>query len=191
MLSLRGLVRGCATVTLTKPLRILHKRALSDSVLELLPDQGQVLDLTCGEGLDASEVLMNTDCKLLGVDWDTSKMPLTTSSLQKQFGQDRFNGLACRASEIGPLLRKCQVSPLSTMVMLDMGPSQEQVKDHMRGMDIRQDGPLDGRYCREDGTTSLSEILATATEETLTLVLKKYGGVVRAWMISREIVESR
>ena len=77
------------------------------------------------------------------------------------------------------------------MVMLDMGPSQEQVKDHMRGMDIRQDGPLDGRYCREDGTTSLSEILATATEETLTLVLKKYGGVVRARMISREIVESR
>lgn len=62
-----------------KPSRILHKRALSDSVLELLPEEGQVLDLTCGEGLDASEVLSNTNCKLLGVDWDHSRMPSTTN----------------------------------------------------------------------------------------------------------------
>ena len=62
-----------------KPLRMLHKRALSDSVLELLPEEGRVLDLTCGEGLDASEVLTNTNCKLLGVDWDPSRMPSTTS----------------------------------------------------------------------------------------------------------------
>ena len=190
-----------------KPLRILHKRALSDSVLELLPEEGQVLDLTCGEGVDASEVLTNTNCKLLGVDWDSSRMPATNSrftflllqtivcpflfSLQNQFGQDRFNGLVCRASEVVPLLRKCQMSPLSSLVMLDMGPSQEQVKDRMRGMDICLDGPLDGRYCREEGITCLSEVLATATEETLTMVLKKYGGVVRAKVLAREIVESR
>ena len=62
-----------------KPLRILDKRTLSDSVLELLPEEGQVLDLTCGEGVDASEVLTNTNCKLLGVDWDPSIMPATTN----------------------------------------------------------------------------------------------------------------
>ena len=61
-----------------KPLRMLHKRALSDSVLELLPEEGQVLDLTCGEGLDASEVLTKTNCKVFGVDWDPSRMPSTT-----------------------------------------------------------------------------------------------------------------
>jgi len=83
------------------------------------------------------------------------------------------------------------MSPLSSLVMLDMGPSQEQVKDRMRGMDIRLEGPLDGRYCREEGRTSLSEVLATASEETLMMVLKKYGGVVRARVIAREIVESR
>ena len=79
----------------------------------------------------------------------------------------------------------------SSLVMLDMGPSQEQVKDRMRGMDIRLEGPLDGRYCREEEMTSLSEVVATATEEALTMVLKKYGGVVRAKVIAREIVESR
>ena len=95
-------------------------------------------------------------------------------------------------SEVGPLLRKCLTSPLCNLVMLDMGPSEEQVKDHTRGMDIRLEGPLDTRYCREEGRTrSLSEVLATTTEETLTLVLKKYGGVVRAKVIAREIVESR
>ena len=83
------------------------------------------------------------------------------------------------------------MSPSSSLVMLDMGPSQEQVKDRMRGMDIRLEGPLDGRYCREEGRTSLSEVLATASEETLMMVLKKYGGVVRARVIAREIVESR
>ena len=62
-----------------KPLRIVHERSLSDSVLELLPEEGQVVDLTCGEGLDASEVLRNTNCKLLGVDWDPSRMPFTTN----------------------------------------------------------------------------------------------------------------
>ena len=61
-----------------KPLRMLHKRALSDSVLDLLPEEGQVLDLTCGEGLDASEVLTKTNCKVFGVDWDPSRMPSTT-----------------------------------------------------------------------------------------------------------------
>lgn len=174
-----------------KPLRMLHKRALSDSVLELLPEEGQVLDLTCGEGFDASEVLAKTNCKVLGVDWDPSRMPSTTNSLQSRFGRDRFNGCVCRASEVGPLLRKSQMNPTSSLVMLDMGPSQEQGKDRMRGMDIRLEGPLDGRYCREEETTSLSEVLATATEETLTRVLKKYGGVVRAKVIAREIVESR
>lgn len=174
-----------------KQLRMLHKRALSDSVLELLPEEGQVLDLTCGEGFDASEVLTKTNCKVLGVDWDPSRMPSTTNSLQSRFGRDRFNGCVCRASEVGPLLRKSQMNPTSSLVMLDMGPSREQVKDRMRGMDIRLEGPLDGRYCREEETTSLSEVLATATEETLTRVLKKYGGVVRAKVIAREIVESR
>jgi len=174
-----------------KPMRMLHKRALSDSVLELLPEEGHVLDLTCGEGLDASEVLTKTNCKVFGVDWDPSRMPSTTDSIQSRFGRDRFNGCVCRASEVGPLLRKCQINLSSSLVMLDMGPSQEQVKDRMRGMDIRIEGPLDGRYCREEETTSLSEVLATATEETLTRVLKKYGGVVRAKVIAREIVESR
>jgi len=151
-----------------------------------------VLDLTCGAGFDASELLSNTNCKLLAVDWDTSIMPLTTHSLQSKFGQDRVNGLTCQVSEVGPLLRKCLPSPLCNLVMLDMGPSEEQVKDHTRGMDIRVEGPLDTRYCREEGRTrSLAEVLATSTEETLTLVLKKYGGVVRAKVIAREIVESR
>ena len=70
----RGFI--CRSIT---PLRMLHKRAFTDSVLELLPEEGQVLDFTCGEGLDASEVLSNTNCKLLGVDWDPSRMPSTTS----------------------------------------------------------------------------------------------------------------
>ena len=83
------------------------------------------------------------------------------------------------------------MKPSFNMVMLHMGPSQEQVKDRMRGMDIRLEGPLDGRYCREEKITSLSEVLSTATEETLTMLLKKYGGVVRAKVIAREIVESR
>ena len=83
------------------------------------------------------------------------------------------------------------MNPTSSLVMLDMGPSREQVKDRMRGMDIRLEGPLDGRYCREGEIISLSEFLATATEETLTRVMKKYGGVVRAKVIAREIVESR
>ena len=199
----RGFI--CRSIT---PLRMLHKRAFTDSVLELLPEEGQVLDLTCGEGFDASEVLKSTNCKLLGVDWDHSRMPSTTSrftsfvvnqtnlcvcpfSIQSRFGQDRFNGCVCRVSEVGPLLKKCQMNPSSSLVMLDMGPSQEQVKDRMRGMDIRLEGPLDGRYCREEEIISLSEFLATATEETLTRVMKKYGGVVRAKVIAREIVESR
>ena len=71
---LRRILRHCP---LNRKTDILHKRALSSSVLELLPDEGQVLDLTCGAGLDASELLSNTNCKLLAVDWDTSIMPLT------------------------------------------------------------------------------------------------------------------
>ena len=62
-----------------KPLRIPNERSLSDSVLEQLPDEGQVVDLTCGEGLDASKVLRYTNCKLLGVDWDSSRMLSTTN----------------------------------------------------------------------------------------------------------------
>jgi 16S rRNA (cytosine1402-N4)-methyltransferase len=75
-------------------------------------------------------------------------------------------------------------------VLLDLGVSSPQLDDASRGFSFRRDGPLDMRMDPDSGM-SAAEWLATASEQDIGGVIKRYGEERFAKQIARAIVAAR
>lgn len=167
------------------------KRLFSSAVIcQHIPAEGLVLDLTCGLGQYSKSVLTHTNCKVLGIDCDSSLIPIF-NDLQSEFGLDRFCGEIGLASNASHVMKRRGFGPKVDVVMVDLGVNENQAKDPNRGLDVRLPGLLDCRYSREDDRLSMAEIINSIEMDDLTAILKSYGGVIQAKDISTEILESR
>jgi 16S rRNA (cytosine1402-N4)-methyltransferase len=75
-------------------------------------------------------------------------------------------------------------------VLLDLGVSSPQLDEASRGFSFRRDGPLDMRMDPDSGM-SAAEWLATASEQDIGGVIKRYGEERFAKQIARAIVAAR
>ena len=155
-----------------------------------LPTEGLVLDLTCGQGEHTRKVLASTNCSVVGLDCDPSSVSVF-STLESEFGRSRFCGDVGRISSTVDMLRRRGLGPRVAGVMVDMGSHSGHRIDPSRGLDLRLAGPLDSRYCRTEGRLSMAEVLNNIDMDSLTTILKSYGGVIKAKAIACDVVESR
>jgi 16S rRNA (cytosine1402-N4)-methyltransferase len=157
-----------------------HVPVLLDETLELLaPRSGQtIVDATLGAGGHAEAWLEEAgpDGRLVGLDRDPRALELSRQRLAR-FGS-RFVPLGGRGID--------EVDG----VLFDLGVSSMQLDEPERGFSFRADGPLDMRMDPGSGGTA-AELVATAGEEELRLLLWRFGEERNARAIARAIVEER
>ena len=149
-----------------------------------------VLDLTLGVGNTANKLLsLHDNLRVIGVDCDP-KSEDCIDKLSGLFGP-RFSGHISKWSNISQILHNEGESNMCDVILIELGPSQGQLKDDSRGFDASKDNALDMRYDQIGDTVEIAQLIKFAEFDDLRKILKTYGGVVKANAVARELVERR
>ncbi|MGH9315888.1 MAG: 16S rRNA (cytosine(1402)-N(4))-methyltransferase RsmH [Thermoanaerobaculia bacterium] len=164
-----------------------HVPALLQEVVEILvPENGGFfVDATVGAGGHAEALLeRGPRIRLLGLDRDPDALVLANERLQR-FGPR----IELRRENFADLDRVLEGLPPPDGILADLGVSSMQLEDPSRGFSFRREGPLDMRMDRNG--RSAAAIVATASVEELTRILREYGEERMAAKIARGIVAER
>ncbi|MBU3915933.1 16S rRNA (cytosine(1402)-N(4))-methyltransferase RsmH [bacterium] len=165
-----------------------HTPVLFNEIISFLPKSAKVIiDFTLGGAGHSIAMLQHCgDSVLYGVDRDNEAI---TSASQNLSGYtDRIHLLHCSFSEAINTLKQDAVS--ADFILADLGVSSHQLDSGKRGFSFRQDGPLDMRMNPDDPTTA-ADIVNNASQEELTMIIKKYGEDRFAKKIAQNIVRYR
>ncbi|MEM6440534.1 MAG: 16S rRNA (cytosine(1402)-N(4))-methyltransferase RsmH [Pseudomonadota bacterium] len=162
---------------------------LAETVAALGPVEGGVfLDGTLGDGGYARALLDGAAARVIGIDRDPEALH-RARDWRSAYGdrlalvQGRFGALDRHAAEAGAGTEGLDG------VVLDIGVSSMQLDQAERGFSFLRDGPLDMRM-EQDGP-SAAEVIAGASERTLSDVLFQYGEERAARRIAGAIVRAR
>jgi 16S rRNA (cytosine1402-N4)-methyltransferase len=143
------------------------------------------VDATVGAGGHAEELLQRgPEIRLLALDRDPAAITLARERLAR-FG----NRVEFARENFADLDRVLAGFPPAAGVLADLGVSSMQLEEGQRGFSFRRDGPLDMRMSGTGRTAA--EIVATASVEELTRILREYGEERMAAKIARGIVQER
>lgn len=150
---------------------------------------GSYLDLTFGAGNHSRLLLETCDCKVLGLDRD----PEVNSLLEnvKSAYPTRFFPHIGTFSELPHIFDTDFFPPLPLSgIILDLGVSELQLENNLRGFNLDKNGLLD---LRMDPWTDITagKILQHADKDSLARMFRIYGGVKKAKQVAADIVESR
>ena len=166
-----------------------HLPVMVDEVVSLLnpKDEKIYLDGTFGQGGYSSIILKKANCKILAIDRDHQSKQFA-EELKKKFGQ-RFIFNVEKLSNINLLLKKYKEDHIDGIV-LDLGISNTQLNNPLRGFSFSNDGPLDMRM---DTTQKLTaEIVVNEfNEKDLSDIFYYYGDERNSRRIARSIIEFR
>jgi 16S rRNA (cytosine1402-N4)-methyltransferase len=164
-----------------------HTPVLVEEVAEILaPERGGFfVDATVGAGGHAESLLeRGPEIRLLALDRDPDALQLARRRLA------RFAGRVTFAEEnFADLERVLEGSPTPDGILADLGVSSMQLEQGPRGFSFRRDGPLDMRMSGAGRTAA--DIVASASVEELTRILREYGEERMAAKIARGIVQER
>jgi len=152
----------------------------------LAPEHGGFfVDATVGAGGHAEALLeRGPRIRLLGLDRDPEALGLAHERLRR-FGPR----VELRPENFADLDRVLEGLPPPDGVLADLGVSSMQLEDPSRGFSFRREGPLDMRMGRNG--RSAAAIVATASVEELTRILREYGEERMSAKIARGIVAER
>ena len=160
-----------------------HVPVMLNEVLEMLQprDGAHYVDGTFGGGGYSTAILEAADCRVLGIDRD----PDAIARGQKLV--ERFGGRLTLVQ--GEFSHMDQYTQATDGVVLDLGVSSFQFDQPARGFSFREDGPLDMRMSMSG--ESAADVVNTADERTLTLIIARYGEEKNARRIARAIIAAR
>jgi 16S rRNA (cytosine1402-N4)-methyltransferase len=167
-----------------------HQPVMVREVLEYLAcAPGQVVvDATVGSGGHAEAILerIQPGGWLIGIDRDPEAIDRARERLSRfarvSLVKENFANLEVILDDLG-------VQAVDG-VLIDCGPSLEQLTTARRGFSFRLDGPLDMRMDPEDSTTA-ADLVNRLPERELGQILWEYGGERRARRIAQAIAAAR
>lgn len=160
----------------------------------LKPRDGQIFfDMTFGSGGHTRTLLASkADIKVIAMDRDPVAYEKAVQMAQET--DFRVLPLLGRFSDAPQLLKEIGIreGQLSGIIM-DIGPSVDQMEDPSRGFNLNYDGPLDMRMDgnRLPGMATAADVINTLDTDSLTKVLKAYGENKFARKIAQSIVDAR
>lgn len=160
---------------------------LLGEVVEILaPERGGFfVDATVGAGGHAEALLARgAEIRLLACDRDPEAVELARRRLAR-FGK-RVEFLQGNFGEFDRVLAGF---PAPDGILADLGVSSMQLDEASRGFSFRREGPLDMRM--SGAGRSAADVLATASVEELTRILRDYGEERMAAKIARGIIQER
>jgi 16S rRNA (cytosine1402-N4)-methyltransferase len=152
----------------------------------LAPERGGFfVDATVGAGGHSEALLEKGEAiRLLGIDRDPDAIALAGRRLAR-FG-DRVTLVRENFADLDRVLAGF---PPADGILADLGMSSMQLEQGARGFSFRRDGPLDMRMSGTGRTAA--DIVATASVEELTRILREYGEERMSAKIARGIVQER
>lgn len=166
-----------------------HRPVMVKEVLEYLAcGPGQVIvDATLGSGGHAEAILdrIGPEGRVIGIDRDPEAIERAKKRLAGR-PADLIHDNHARLEEILDGLGLDTVDG----VLIDCGPSLEQLTTGERGFSFRLDGPLDMRMDGEQ-ERSAADLVNELPEGELAKILMEYGGERRAHRIARAIAATR
>lgn len=172
-------------------LTITHKPVLLKETIEALAIQpgGRYIDCTLGGGGHAAAILEQSapGGQLLGIDADPEAIRIATARLSKY--QNSVLLVNDNFGNLGDICKHYLFLPVHG-ILLDLGLSSNQLDDDPRGFSFQRDAELDMRFNPAQETTA-AEIINTASETELALILREYGEERFNQRIARRIVQER
>ncbi|OOZ49772.1 16S rRNA (cytosine(1402)-N(4))-methyltransferase [Solemya velum gill symbiont] len=168
-----------------------HVPVLLNETLEALsvkPD-GVYIDGTFGRGGHSAKILeqLGTDGRLIGIDRDAAAV----ACAQQCFGDDpRFQMFHKGFEALAEVAAEAGKTGKVDGILLDLGVSSPQLDEDERGFSFMRDGPLDMRMDQRESMTA-ADWLATASQEEIRDVLRRYGEERFAGRIATAIVTQR
>ncbi len=164
-----------------------HATVLLDEAVDCLirKPEGHYIDGTFGRGGHSRLILsqLNEHGLLTGIDKDPVAVGFGETLMEED---KRFR--ICHGSFAE--LKKFAGEEKLDGILLDLGVSSPQLDDASRGFSFLRDGPLDMRMNTSKGM-SASQWLATAGEDEITDVIKRFGEEKFGRRMARAIVEAR
>ena len=152
--------------------------------LAIQPD-GIYLDGTAGGAGHSKEIASRlTTGRLISLDQDPDAVAVARqrlAGLPATVVQTNFRYAEQALKELG-------ISELDG-ALLDLGVSSHQLDERSRGFSYLGDAPLDMRMSQQGATAA--DLIASASREELSRILKEYGEEPYAWQIAGKIVRAR
>jgi len=160
-----------------------HIPVLLNEVLQSLQPQPNhiYVDATFGAGGYSRAILKAADCKLYGIDRDTS-----TQQYAADLPADRFTWVHGNYSQINEL-----IEPKLDAVIFDLGVSSMQLDQAQRGFSFNKDGALDMRMDAKSDELNAADIVNNYDEAELTKIIKELGEERQAKRVARAIINAR
>ncbi len=153
--------------------------------LDVKPD-GIYFDGTAGGGGHSEEIAKRlTTGRLIAVDRDPDAVKAASERLSPYKTATVVHG---EFANIKQILHNLKIEKIDG-VLLDLGVSSHQLDTPERGFSYRSDAPLDMRMSQTGMTAA--DLIATASYEELTRILREYGEERFAASIARNIVRKR
>jgi 16S rRNA (cytosine1402-N4)-methyltransferase len=168
-----------------------HVPVLYDEVLAWLQPRpgGWYIDATLGAGGHARGILLASQPggRLLGLDADPDALQYASKVLEP-FG-DRVSLRVANFRQLEEVAGALGIREVDGILM-DLGLSSRQLNAAERGFSFAQDGPLDMRMDRRQGS-SAADLVNTLSEAELSDVLWQYGEERQARRIAKAIAAER
>uniref|UniRef100_UPI00358E3F09 12S rRNA N4-methylcytidine methyltransferase-like isoform X1 n=1 Tax=Myxine glutinosa TaxID=7769 RepID=UPI00358E3F09 len=170
---------------------------VNEVLMALAPQPGEVrhacqvmLDFTFGCGGHSRALLQQEPTmRLVAMDRDPEAYKRACLLARKYPG--RVFPILGRFSDAWELLQKHGLSNGITGVLVDAGPSTDQLTDPARGFGLSCDGPLDMRMDGKKAAVSAADVVNCLQPEALSALLSAYGEDWRANRIARAIYAAR
>ncbi len=149
-------------------------------------DHGIYVDATFGAGGYTRAILAAADTRVIAIDRDAQAVARGAALVDDAGG--RLTLVADRFSNLSAIVRDAGLG-LVDGVAFDLGVSSMQLDEAERGFSFRRDGALDMRMSPSGPTAA--DLIATASEQELAVIIKTLGEERHARAIARAIVAAR
>ena len=153
-----------------------------------LKKKKNLLDCTFGQGGYSKKILEESNCNVFALDRDKESIGFA-DVLKKKYGS-RFNFENEKFSTLESVLSKKGVSFFDGIV-IDLGISNTQLKNPMRGFSFSNDGPLDMRMDQHKTNLTAEIVINEYSEKELANIFFYYGEERNSRRIARSIIKFR
>ena len=146
------------------------------------------LDCTFGQGGYSKKILESSKCSVYAIDRDFNSLKYAKDLTQKF--KKRFSFGNIKFSDLRIFLQKKNINTIDGMV-IDLGVSNTQLNDPVRGFSFNHDGPLDMRMDNINTKLTAEIIVNEYDEKELSDIFFYYGEERNSRRIASSIVEFR
>ena len=171
--------------------KLSHFPVMVNEIISFIKPQnnGIYLDCTFGQGGYTKAIFKESkNANIVAIDQD-SDTKIFVEEISKEF-KNNFFFFCNKFSEIETVLKKIDQDQFDG-ILLDLGMSNTQLNNPLRGFSFEKDGPLDMRMDFNNNKLTAKEIINNYSERDLANIFYYYGEEKNSRKIAKQIINSR